>query len=121
MPPSGLVVSQIQGVTVVNFRDSSILDGVAVQTLGEELYKLVDEQAQRKIILDFGPVRFLSSSMVGVIISLNKKAKAIEGQMVICGLRPELFKVFKIMSLDRVIPFAKDEQEAMIKLGVFTA
>ncbi len=118
MAARGISISQIQDVTVVNFQQSSILDSAAVEAIGESLYKLVDEQARRKIVLDFTPVRFLSSSMLGVLIALQKKARTIKGKIVLCGLRPELMKVFKITKLDKMLTFADDEQQALRKFHV---
>lgn len=120
MPPTGLVISQIQGVTIANFRDASILDGVAVEAIGKELYALVEQQAQRKIVLDFTPVRFLSSSMIGVLLSLYKKSAAIKGKVIICGMRPDLMKVFKVMKLENVLNFAENETKAFQILEVYT-
>ncbi len=118
MASSGLVISKMLGVTVVNFRSSSILDGVAVEAIGKELYPLVDEQACRKIILDVGAVQFLSSSMIGVLILLHKKSQAIKGRVVICGLKPKLKDIFKVMRLDKVLDFADTEKDALQLLGV---
>ncbi len=113
MPQSGLVISQMQGVTSVSFREASILDGSVVERIGEELYALVDQRACRKIILDFRHVKFLSSSMLGVVLALHKKSQAIQGKVVICGLRGELGKVFKIMKLDKLLEFAENETDAI--------
>lgn len=118
MPTPGLVINQIQGVVVVNFRDASILDGAAVDAVGKALYTLVEQQAHRKIVLDFTVVRFLSSSMIGVLLSLHKKAKAIKGQTVICGLRPELVKVFKIMNLEKTLNLVENEAQAFEAMGL---
>lgn len=112
MPNSGLVVSTIQDVTIVNFRQASILDSVAVDTIANELYALVDERAIRKIILDFSPVRFLSSQMLGVLLSLHKKSKAIKGKVVICGLREDLMKVFRIMKIEKLLKFTPNQEKA---------
>ena len=120
MPSTGLVINQIQGVVVVNFRDASILDGTAVEAIGKDLYGLVEQQAQRKLVLDFTPVRFLSSSMIGVLLSLHKKSAAIKGKVVICGLRAELHKVFKIMKLESILTFAPDERKALEIFEVYT-
>ena len=120
MPPTGLVINQIQGVVVANFRDTAILDGSTVEAIAKELYALVDQQAQRKLIVDFTPVRFLSSSMIGVLLNLNKKSTAIKGKVVICGLRSELHKVFKIMKLERLLTFAENEQKALNLFDVYT-
>ena len=113
MPASGLVVSEIQGVTVVNFRHTSILESTVVEAIGEELYALVDELARRKIVLDFTPVRFMASQMLGVLIALHKKVTGIKGTVVLCGLRPDLHKVFKISRLDKLLNFAATEDEAL--------
>lgn len=118
MATRGISISQIQDVTVVNFQQNAILDSAAVEAIGESLYKLVDEQARRKIVLDFTPVHFLSSSMLGVLIALQKKAQTIKGKIVLCGLRPELLKIFKITKLDKLLTFAKDEKRALRKFDV---
>ena len=117
MAENELVITQMYDVTTVSFRKSTLLDGLTVETLGKDLYVLVDEQARRKIVLDFAAVRLLSSRMIGVLIDLHKKAQAIKGRVVICALRPELKKVFKIMRLEKVLSFADDEAEAMKLLG----
>ena len=89
-----------------------------MESIGKELYALVDQQARRKVIVDFAAVRFLSSQMLGVFVALQKKAKDIDGRAILCGLRPELMKVFKITRLDRILEFAADEREALGKLGI---
>ncbi|KKL57020.1 hypothetical protein LCGC14_2239560, partial [marine sediment metagenome] len=79
----------------------------------------VDEQAQRKLLLDFSRVKFLSSAMLGVLISLQKRSAGIKGRVVICGLRPELHKVFKITRLDKLFDFYDNETEALGSFGVY--
>lgn len=119
MPESGLVISQIQDVTVVSFRNRSILDSVGVEAISRELYALVDEQARKKIVLDFSNVRFLSSQMLGVLIALHKKLKEIGGRYIIAGLQPELHRVFRITRLDKVLDFAEDETKALAEFDVY--
>jgi anti-sigma B factor antagonist len=118
MPSTGLVVAEIKGVTLVNFRSVSIIDLPTVEAIGTELYALVDQQARKRIILDFAAVKFLSSQMLGVIINVQKKAKQIGGRVILCAMRPELKKVFQITRLDKVLEFAADENEAMERLDV---
>ena len=118
MAGESLVISQIQDAVIVNFQASRILDGAAVDSVGKQLYPLVDSQAHRKIVLDFSRVRLLSSQMISVLISLHKKIGEIGGKFVICGLTPDLHKVFKITRLDKMLSFAKNESEALSMLGV---
>ncbi len=120
MPTSGLLVSQMHGVTVVNFRHTSILDAAAIEMIRKELCALIDEQARRKVVLDFAHVKFLSSTMLGVLIDLYKKSRLIDGRVVICGLRPQLYKVCKVMNLHKLLEFADDEEQALNSFDVFT-
>jgi len=113
MSESGLVVSQVLGVTVASLRKSSILDAAAVESIGRELYALIDAQARRKVVLDLRMVQFLSSTMLGVLVNAHKKAQAIKGRFIICGLREKLFEVFKITRLDKILEFADSEEEAI--------
>jgi len=119
MAESQIVVQDISGVTVVNLGSASILDGSAVDAIGKQLYELIDAQAKRQVLLDFTAVRFLSSSMLGVLIQMQKRAQAIKGRVAILGLQPDLHKVFKITRLDKLFDFYAKEDEAMKSFGVF--
>lgn len=118
MADNELVISEYKGVTFVDFQSLSIIDAVLVQSISESLYELVDKKAIRRIVLDFTDVKFMSSQMVGVIVSLNNRAKAIGGIVTLCAMRPELRKVFQIMKLDKILDFAENEDEALKKLSI---
>lgn len=117
MPDAGLVISNFSGICVVTFQDRSILDGLTVDAIGKKLYELVDERAQRKVVLDFSAVRFLTSTMLSVLVSLRNKCAAIKGELVLVGLAGDLMKVFTVSHLDSLFTFAKDEAEAFQQLG----
>jgi len=116
----GLVVQTIKDVTVVNFLDSSIMDSLQIDQLSRQLYDLVDNRHRRKLILDFGKVRLLSSQTLGMLLNLHKKTQRIKGKMVICGMRKELRKVFLITKLDKIFVFNDDEETALNSFGVYT-
>jgi anti-sigma B factor antagonist len=118
MPSSGLVVAEVKGVMVVAFQSASITDLLTIETIGGQLYALVEQQARKKIVLDFTAVRFLSSQMLGVLIQLQRKARQIGGRIVLCSMRPDLMKVFEITRLDKILEFAPDERQALAKLDV---
>lgn len=117
MPASGLVISQVQGVTVVEITVPSILDGPVIDSLGAALYEIVDEQACRKLMVDFSKVGFLASQMIGVLVALDNKAREIKGKVVLVGMRESLMKVFRITRLDKRLAFAANESDARRILG----
>ncbi len=105
-------------ITVVNFDGSAILDARAIERISGELFKLVEEQNRRKIVLDLSEVRFLSSSAMGMVLNLRTKALKDDGKLVICGLRAQLLKLFRITRTDKLFEFFDSEEKALQSFGV---
>ncbi len=106
MSEPSLEVSHVGDVTVVDFRHAGVLDSAGVRDVEERLYGLVDEEKRCRLLLDFTEVRFLASRMLGVLVSLHKKAAEQGGMVVLCGLADNLLKVFQVSRLDGVLAFA---------------
>jgi len=113
MPGRGLLITNVQGVTVARLQIASLLEEQAIDEVAKGLYELVDAKACRKLVVDFSSVSHMASRMLGALVSLNKKARQINGKVILCGIRPNLMKVFKITSLDKILDFAADETGAM--------
>lgn len=115
---SDLLIQSLGGVTVVSFDTNNILDALQIQRMGEELYRLVDEQHRRQMVLDFSKVRMLSSQAIGMLLNLRKKAGSIKGEVLLCGIRPDLQRVFQITQIDKLFKFFDTEKSALGSLGV---
>ncbi len=116
-----LLIHPIKDVTIVNIEEMRILDSLEVEQIGSELFSLVDDKNRKKLIVDFTKVRILSSSALGMLLTLRKKAETIKGTLVLCGLRDDLKKVFKISGLDKLFTFAENEEAALSKFGITSA
>ena len=108
-----LEVEHIGDVTVINFVDRKILDEQNIQIIGEQLFSLVDELGRRKILLNFGNVEYLSSAALGKLITLNKKVNAVGGRLILCSIDPQIYEVFEITKLNKLLMIKKDEQEGL--------
>jgi anti-sigma B factor antagonist len=115
MPPATrrLRTESIDGVTVVSFVDSKIVDDTAIQEVGDQLYALVEQDGFKKLLLNFGNVQYLSSAALGKLINMKKKVGAVSGKMKLCCIHPELKTVFKITRLDQVFEIFDEEQPAL--------
>ncbi len=108
-----IVVSKVGDVTVVKFVDKKILDEANIQSLGQELFALVEHDNRRSIVLNFTDVEFLSSAALGKLITLDRKVKAAKGRLKLSDIRPEILEVFQITKLNKVFDIRKDESEAI--------
>ena len=117
-----IMASKIGDVTVVNFLTSQVLDEMNVQQLGKELNDLLDNEYANKMVINFAKIKFLSSAVLGKLISLNKKVATMKGRIAFCSINSDIMQVFKITRLDKLIPIYDDEDTAVkkvLKPGLF--
>lgn len=110
---SRLQTETIGDVLVVNFIDRKILDEQNIQIIGEQLFGLVEQNP--KILLNFSNVEYLSSAALGKLIALNKKVKAADGRLILCGIDPNIYEVFELTRLDQILKIEQNEQDALQK------
>ncbi len=111
-----LRVTRQNDVAVVSFATSRILDQSNVQQLGEELDSLVDEHKLEKIVINFRSVTYMSSAVMGKLVSLLKKVQAAGGKLALCAIEDSIYEIFEIMRFDRMFNIYKTEDEAVIAL-----
>ena len=113
MAKERLRVEQVGDVTVVHFLDKRILDEPTIQAIAEQLFSLVDDQGQRKLLLNFTNVEYMSSAALGKLINLHKKLTGVKGKMAMCNVIPQIYEVFAITKLDKIFKIFPDEDQAM--------
>jgi len=112
-----LRVRKQDDVAVVSFATSRILDQSNVQQLGEELNGLVDELKLQKVVLNFTGVTYMSSAVMGKLVSLLKKVQAAGGQLRLCGIEDSIYEIFEIMRFDKMFKILATEDEAIDNLA----
>lgn len=112
--PVPFIVQQVEKFTVVEFRNASLMDPVELENIGQALYRLVDAEDQRRIVLDFEKVQYLSSQAIGIVLTMNKKLSALKNsKLVLCGIGPRLQELLKITRLDRLLTIKPSQREAV--------
>ena len=112
-----LGVSKRGNVTVVRFGDHRILNEVAIDLIGDELYGVADRPDCRKLLLDFLSVEHLSSLMLGKLLMLKKKIESRGGKLKLCNVGPEIGEILKSTNLDRILDIRENEVEALKAFG----
>ena len=102
-------------VLCVYFNDARIVDEAMIQQIGSELMHTVGYAANKKLLLNFQGVSFMSSGMIGKILLLNEKCKKAEVKLRLCGISDKIMKVFKLMRLNKRLDIQKSEEKALKK------
>lgn len=105
-------VSVKDEITVVSL-DAPAISTSGIDPIAQILRELIDRQRPQKMIIDFSRVRFLSSMMLGLLVDIWRRMKDYGGFVRICGIDPQLTRVFRITHLDRVFEFSGDLDSAL--------
>ena len=100
-------------VHMVLFKDKKILDDAVLDEIRAELAQLLGKASGPDVLLDFSNVEFMSSAMLGLLGQLHRKISTGHGRLRMCGIRPEIFQVFKLTNLDKLFSIHKDAPAAL--------
>jgi len=107
-------VQNVEKATVVEFRSPSLMDQIILEDIAKELYRLVEAEDRRKLILDFEKVEYLSSQAIGIILNLKKKLDELKNsKLVLCGVGPKLAELLRITRLDKILTIKPTQREAV--------
>ena len=111
--PSHLTVSESpNGVTRVVFTTRNILDETMIHQIGEEVMGLVVASQNPKLLISFKGVEHLSSTALGMLISIKNKVGAKGGQLRLADIDPKIHEVFRITRLDTLFQIHANEASA---------
>jgi len=111
-----LNVSTEGPATVVELKDRKILDEISITQIGDQLNALVGQMGCPKVVLDFTGVVHMSSSALGMLITLHKRIRQKDGQLRLCCIQPAIYEVFVITRLNEIFEICPSRQEAVKSL-----
>ena len=106
-------VEQVGPLTVIRFGRVATPEDEAVAEVRERLFDLVDREGRRQVLLDFGKVRGLASRMLGQLVALHHKLRAVGGRLVLCEVSPALYEFFETAKLPGVLCIRGGELDAL--------
>lgn len=100
-------------VLVIGFTDTKILDSQRIDQVGKELQDSIPQAVEKKLLLNFAGVSFMSSAMITKLVMLNKTCKAQSISLKFCEVSPNVLEVFKITKLNKLFDIQDTEDKAI--------
>jgi len=97
---------------IISFNVASLPSGPDLDQVAQQILELIETGQSRNIIMDFSGVKFFSSQTLGIILEARKKLSDSNGKVAICGIDPQLHRVFKITNLDKIFVFFQSVADA---------
>lgn len=114
MDEKGIIEITTDGdITIVSFGSETITGLSGLEQISEELRGFIAANQPKKIVVDFCGVKFFSSQMLGLLVDVWRRLSDYGGVVSISGINPQLSRVFKITSLDRIFKFYPDRADAV--------
>ena len=110
------------GTLTIQIVDTRLTDESVIKNLQDDLVQLLDKSSEEQVIIDFGDVEFMSSSMLGKLVQIHKKCQGFKVNLKLCSVRPEILEVFKITKLNKLFAIEADEaaaRKAFTRRGFF--
>ena len=104
-------------VTIIELTDRKILDEINIAQIGEELTQLADQSDAPKLLIDFASVSHMSSSALGMLITLHKRIREKGGELRFCNIQPAIYEVFVITRLNEIFRICRTRAEAIESLS----
>ena len=100
------------GTLTIEFSDARITDDAHLKRVFEDLTQRLNKTDEKQVVLDFGIVEFMASSMLGKLVQISKKCKEYRVKLKLCSISPEILEVFKITKLNKVFDIQPDRVTA---------
>ncbi len=89
-------------VTLVTFTDERIVDEDQIKELQKSFQAVVERNDDKKMVLNFANVRFMTSALLGLLIRIHKRVCESGGRLQLSNLDSNIRKVFEITQLTKV-------------------
>ena len=91
------------------------LDSANARSFESIVMERVD-RGERRMVVDFGRLNFISSSGMRVLLMAAKKLHASQGKLVLCAMPDHIHEVFRISGFDQIIPIRDTRESALAEV-----
>jgi len=114
---TGMDIISREGTAAVVFEEGSIGDAEKIKAVGKLIYDYIEKNKPKVLIADFGKVKFFSSQVLGVLLNIRLKMKEYEGRVVMSGINPQLYRIFRITNINKLFSFFDNVEDAVNEIS----
>ncbi len=104
-----LTVENGTDVTIVTFEEENILEDQQIRKLERALLSIVRNNQDKRLILNFAKVKFMSSAFLGLLVKVHKRVIEAGAHLQLFNLDPKIQKVFEITQLVKVFDIVRSQ------------
>ena len=117
LPTTYTTLEERGSVLIVGFKMKMLNDEENIEQLGQELFTLVEQYNWLKVAVDMSNVEYLTSSVIGKIITLHRKLHRHHGEMVLFGLTEGVATILRTSKLLSYFTVVDNKSAALAQLA----
>ena len=102
---------------VARFHEGPLNEELNIEELGRSLYQLIDLHGFRRVAVDLSETPYVTSSVLGKLITLHRRLHRVDGQLVLCGLQESAQAVMHRSNLLKYFQVTDSRDSALTRLG----
>ena len=106
-------LSKAGAVNVVDLALPNTLDIEEFDRLNASMLEAVRAEPHGQWVLDLSQVAYMGSAALGLLVNLRQQIKQSGGRLVLCGLSPQMMRVFKTCCMERLFKITKGRKDAI--------
>ena len=100
--PEPMEVTHDGGRTTARFAKLTSLNEYHADQIGKQLRALADAPGTRFVTLDLKNVEYLTSTVLGHLVGLNKRLQTAGGRLTVENACPAVQEIFRVTQIDQV-------------------
>ncbi|MGA3065387.1 MAG: STAS domain-containing protein [Tepidisphaeraceae bacterium] len=113
MPNDRFVISQEKKVHVLKLSLPDGIDAMEIDTVIDGVLTGLSDKAKEKWITDLSDVTYMGSAMLGLMVNIRQRIRSAGGKLILCGMKPQLLKIFQTCCLERLFEITKTRADAI--------
>ena len=115
--PQRYQISQDSSANILQFDLPPILDSMEIDGLIESVLNELNARQAQSWVVDLSHVEYMGSSMLGLFVNMRERIRQGGGILILCGMSPQLLRIFKTCCLERLFAIVKSRNEAMAQIS----
>jgi anti-anti-sigma factor len=112
IPSTLLAVRRHGSLTVVGFPGYNSLNEFNIDAVGQELSRLTEGDSSSHLVLDLTGICFVTSTVLGKFVSLNRQARSTGGRLALTNLTPIVREALAVTRLDQLLDVKEGPTES---------
>jgi anti-anti-sigma factor len=111
-------ITQEGAASILEFFLPAMLDTMEIDGIIESVLQKVNAVDHGHWVVDLSHAQYLGSSMLGLFVNVRERIRRAGGTLVLCGMSPQLMRIFRTCCLERLFTITNSRSDAMALVGL---